>query len=161
VTNSEGSPGELIEERHGHRFAVVRSAIFYTPLAAISSALLAVSAFNLLTGNIGALVPAIFLGILAFATVFEAQANLRDLRASPVTTTGMVSRSWSKGRFLFIGRVHYLLVNGDVFEVNPVSAAEIAEGQTVEIEHWPHTHTVITMHRPAQTPASERPESAR
>ncbi len=154
MTNPTTS-NELIEERHGHRSVIVRSAIFYTPLAIVSGALFLVAAYNLLTGGLAALIPTIFLGILGFATIFEAQANLRDLRSEPTVTRGPVMRSWNKGRFLIIGRVHYLLVEQRVFEVNPISAAEVEEGRYVEITHWPHSNTLITLYRSREQPAGE------
>lgn len=157
MTNPPTS-GELIEERHDHRSAIVRSAIFYTPLAIVSGVLLLIAAYNLLTGGLAALIPTIFLAILAFATIFEAQANLRDLRSEPTITRGPVMRAWNKGRFLIIGRVHYLLVERRVFEVNPVSAAEVEEGRYVEIAHWPHTNTLITLHRGPARPAGDNRE---
>lgn len=161
MTNPTTTPGELIEERHDHRTAIVRSAILFTPLAIVSAVLFLIAAYSLLTGGLAALVPAIFLGILAFATIFEAQANLRDLGGEPTVTRGPVTRAWSKGRFLVIGRVHYLLVERRVFEVNPISAAEITEDHHVEISHWPHTNTLITLHRSKDQPASDHREGGR
>ena len=151
MTNPTAS-GELIEERYDHRTAIVRSAILFTPLAIGSAVLLVVAAHSLLTRGLGALIPTIFLSILSLATIFEAQANLRDLRSEPTITRGPVVRAWTKARFLVIGRVHYLLVERRVFEVNAISAAEVEEGRHVEIAHWPHTNTLITLHRSTERP---------
>ena len=160
MTNPAAS-GELIEERYDHRAAITRSAIFFTPLAVGSAALLTIAVYSLFTSGVGALIPSIFLGILAFATIFEAQANLRDLRSEPTVTRGPVMRAWSKGRFLIIGRVNYLLVERQVFEVNQISAAEIGEDQYVEITHWPHTNTLITLHRGTAPAASDDRKAGR
>ena len=144
--------GELIEERHDHRTAIVRSAILFTPLAIGSAVLLVIAGHSLITRGLGALIPTIFLSILSLATIFEAQANLRDLRSEPTITRGPVVRAWTKARFLVIGHVHYLLVERRVFEVNAISAAEVEEGRHVEIAHWPHTNTLITLHRSRERP---------
>ena len=151
MTNPTAS-GELIEERFDHHAAIVRSAIFFTPLAIGSAVLLVIATHSLLTRGLGALIPTIFLSILSLATIFEAQANLRDLRSEPTITRGPVVRAWTKARFLVIGRVHYLLVERRVFEVNAISAAEVEEGRQVEIAHWPHTNTLITLHRSRELP---------
>ena len=75
----------------------------------------------------------------------------------PVMTEGPVLRTWSKGRIAIFGRVHYLLLERRVFEVNAATALEIAAGDHVRVEHWPHTNTVISVHRiPRETGPTAR-----
>ncbi|MEI7926393.1 MAG: hypothetical protein WCI61_09430, partial [Chloroflexota bacterium] len=66
---------------------------------------------------------------------------------APATTRGQVARLWKKSRFLFAGRVDYMLVDRKLFEVNPISATELHEGDEVIVEHWPHTNVLISLQR--------------
>jgi hypothetical protein len=52
------------------------------------------------------------------------------------------------------GRVHYVLIGRKVFEIGPVAAAEVADGDQLRISHWPHTNGVISIHR---TSTGQRP----
>jgi hypothetical protein len=56
-----------------------------------------------------------------------------------------VQRSWSKARFLFFGRVHYLLMKRRLFEVDPLTGLQLAPDDEIEIHHWPHSNMVITV----------------
>src|SRR5262249_61432981 len=73
----------------------------------------------------------------------EGTAALRDLKAEPTTTQGMVRRTWSRGGLLWFFRSHYMFVDKTVFTVNPITELSVQAGDTVEVEHWPHTKTVI------------------
>lgn len=145
-----------LEYRHNHRFALIRRAVIYVPGAVALTSLLVWAALGLPS----TVVIVIFLSVGALAIDIEAYQSLRDLSASPVTSRGLVQRKWSKGRFLFFGRVHYLLVStrgvdmppdtkpkDRLFEVGPIAARELDLGDEVEILHWPHTNTVITLER--------------
>jgi hypothetical protein len=138
---------EMLEERGPNRPAIVRNAIVYTPLAAGIGALFLWSVFSLLTGNPGAIIMAFILGLIGFALVFESIAALRDLRSEPTKTEGEARRIWKKSKVLIFGRQDYVLVDGQVFEIGPVAATELSEGQRVSIRHWPHTMRVITLER--------------
>ncbi len=156
----------LLEERPGHRAGLVRKAIIHTPAAAGALLFTAIALLSLLQGNLGSLIGLVIVGGLAFALSFEAIAALRDLRSVPVTTSSRVARLWSKSRVIFFGRVHYLLVERRVFEIGPVAEAELREGDEVEIVHWPHTNSLVSLrlvgprHEPEQ-PREPRPRRRR
>lgn len=143
----------LIEERLHHRRVLVRTAALYVPCGIFATVLLVLSLVSLFTGNIGAIFAVVLLGLISFAVDYEGIAALRDLRGHPIDTEGPIQRSWSKGRFAFVGRVHYLLVERRVFEVNGATALELHEGDRVRIDHWPHTNTVIAVHKLPRTSA--------
>lgn len=130
-----------LEQRHNHRSIVVRRALLLTPGAIGLTALLVFGIMNLPNS----IIMTVIVGIAAIAIDIEAIAALRDLRATPITTHGKVQRSWSKARFLFFGRVHYLLVKRRLFEVHPLTGLELRPDDEIEIHHWPHSNVVITL----------------
>ena len=135
----------LLEENRRHRAAVVRKVIIHGPPAIVMGWLTVLALFTVLSGQIGALWGLTIGGAISFALWFESIAALRDLRASPVTTSGDIQRTWTKARMLFFGRVRYLLVEGRVFEVHPVAFSELEAEDTVEVVHWPHTNVLVTL----------------
>jgi hypothetical protein len=140
-------PETLLEERPQHRRVLVRTALLYLPAGAVATGLFALAFINLVTGHVGAILAVVIMGLIAFAVDFEAIGALRDLRTEPAITEGPILRKWSKGRFAFFGRVHYLMLGRRVFEVSAPSALELRDGDHVRIEHWPHTNTVIRLYR--------------
>jgi len=144
----------LIEERHDHRGRLMRTVLLYGPGGVLATALFLVAASSLLSGNVGAIFAVVIVGLIAFAVDYEAVSALRDLRAQPTVTEGPVLRKWSKGRIAFFGRVHYVLIGRSVFEVGPVAAAELRDGDRLRIAHWPRTNSVISIHR---IPTGDRP----
>ncbi len=130
----------LLEEHQGHRGTVVRKALIHTPPAV--AALAALTAVTLAIQPVAMII----FGVFAFSFALQSVAALRDLRASPVTTRGEVRRAWSRARFLFIGRIHYFQVERRVFEVGALTHRELRSGDTVDIVHWPHTNTIVTLH---------------
>ena len=145
--------GESLEVRERPQRTLQRMAWMYTPLALVALGLFSVSLWNLIAGNIGAIFPAVFLGVVAFALAYQAVTAIRDLRAEPMTTTGEVQRSWSKGApMLWFVKSHYLRVAGRIFVVGPVTQLEVHEGDVVQVEHWPHTNTVREVRRLQRAP---------
>ena len=137
----DASQLDYLEQREDHRTALIRRAILLTPTAIAITALLVYSL------SYGAWIPAFVIGLCTFAVDYEAFATLRDLRSEPMTTQGKIDRIWKKSRYLFIGRVDYMLVDRLLFEISAVSAAELRPGDEVVIEHWPHTTMVISLAR--------------
>lgn len=140
----------VLEERENTRRSVVIRAILLTPTAIVLLTLLGFSVTYL---------PASFLAVFVLSlggipAAIEAVAALRDLRATPATTQGTIRRMWKKSRFLFFGRVDYMLVGSRLFEVNPISASELHAGDEVIVEHWPHTNVLISLRRVPAGPAS-------
>lgn len=143
--------GELIEERRNHRRAVIRQALLYTPGAILVPIPLAIAIGSVLQGQYGALIAGTILLLIEIALLFQAVAALRDLRAQPRTTTGMIRRAWSKGIVLGFIRSHYLLVERSVFDVSVVTYSLVTEGDNIEVKHWPHTKTVIEIRKLKRT----------
>ena len=138
---------EMIEERPSDRGLIVRNVVIYAPTSLVVVVLFLLAASALFTGNTGAVLPAVILGIIAFAVLFELTAGLRDLRSEPVVVEGTAARIWKKSKLLIFGRQDYMLVGGKVFEVGVLTATELEEGQRVAVCHWPHTMRVITIER--------------
>lgn len=138
---------DVLERRSADRAPLWRNALIYTPAAVIAVGLFFWSLSALLSGNPGAILPAVLLGLIGFALVYESRAALRDLRSEPVVTEGEVDRIWKKSKLLIFGRQDYLLVKKQVFEVGPITATELSVGQSVSIQHWPYTARVITVGR--------------
>ena len=142
-----------VEQRAGHRTALWRRALLLTPIAILATGLL-LYAINNPPGSLPSIVMAVILGIGALAVDIEAVAVLRDIRATPIATRGPVGRVWSKPRYLIVGRVHYMLVGRALFEIGAPTADTLHSGAEVTVEHWPHSHLVISI---ARTPAEHAP----
>ena len=143
-----------LEERPHHRRSLIRRAVLLTPAGIVSTALLAVALMNLP----GSAFAVLILGLSSMALDVEAISALRDLRATPVTTEGRVTRLWAKARYLFLGRVHYMLVGRSLFEIGPLAAAELKVEDEVVVTHWPHSHVIINVARksgPASPPPAQ------
>jgi hypothetical protein len=136
----------LIDEDLGHRLALQRKLIIHTPVAVVSWGITIWLLLVVLSGNLGALIGLTIAAIVTAAFTFEASASIRDLRCEPITTRGNIDRAWKKGRFLFIGTVRYLIVRGRVFELTQEAFISLQEDEVVEIQHWPHTNVVISLH---------------
>lgn len=136
----------LIDEDPSHRGVVQRKALLHAPPAVISWAITIWLLQILFGGDKGALVGLSIIVIFTVALTFETIAALRDLRAEPITTQGIIGRTWTKGRFLFIGRIYYLAVEGRIFQLRRHAFASLQEGDTVKIEHWPRTNVIVTLH---------------
>jgi hypothetical protein len=148
----------LLEERQNHRRTVIRQAIMYTPGAIIVIVLLSISVWSIIQGSYGALLAAFILTLVTLALVTQSIAAIRDLFAAPTTTTGLIRRAWTKGFWLGLFRSHYVLVGRSVFDVGIVVYSQIQEGDRLEIEHWPHSKTVIRVHK---LPAEPDPAASR
>ena len=189
---------QLIEEAPNARRTIYRMAILYTPSALAAGVLALIALVNLLQGAAGAIVGVILLGAITAGLGFQSIVALRDLRARPVTTRGVLRRGWNKGTVLWLSRTYYLRLDAPhptrtgeqiqhVFVVSPVAADVIERSHEqrhatlaamrradleqeanrtgidvdpewskskltnaifesearVEIEHWPHTNTVV------------------
>lgn len=136
------------------RRVIVRNAILYIPLAIVFWAVALAALYNAVTSNLGALIGAIVFGLPAYALAYEAWSAVQDLRASPMVTRGEVARMWSKGTVLWMTRAYYLLVEvprGDkkpeqrFFVISSEAYLQLEDGRTVEVRHWPHTNTVVSV----------------
>lgn len=137
----------VIETRPDTRKTILLRAVILTPMAILILSLLAV----VITSLPGSFFGVAILALCGIPAAIEARAAIRDLRAAPIVTQGRIDRLWHKFRFMFFGRVNYMLVDRRLFEVGRAAAVELLEGDEVVIEHWPHTNTVISLARPPHT----------
>ncbi len=139
---------DVIEAHPKHRQALLRRIAVYMPSAVIATVLFAYA----LTALPQSLIMVIVVAIFTIPLDMEAVAAVRDLSAQPVVTEGRIDRKWSKARFAFFGRVHYLMINKKLFEVGPVADLELQLGDQVRVEHWPHSHILVSVARLASAP---------
>jgi hypothetical protein len=142
----------ILEERSGTRQMVLRKLLLHTPLALAFGGVTFVALYYAFTNSMGALVGAAIFGLPAGAFGYEALTAARDLRSKPITTRGRIARMWNKGTVLWMTRAYYLLVDlpgrdegQRFFVVSHAAYLQLDEGRTVEVEHWPHTHTVVSL----------------
>lgn len=143
---------QLIEEPPNARRTIYRMAMLYTPSAIASGAFGLFALVNLLQGAGGAIVGVILLGATTTGLGFQAIVALRDLRAQPVTTRGVLRRAWDKGTVLWLSRTYYLRVDAPhptrpdkqsqhVFVVSPVVS------DVIERSHEQRHATLTAMRR--------------
>jgi hypothetical protein len=142
------------------RAAVLRTAVFYTPLfiaSALAALLILAGVWDLGYFLLGILV------LLAFLFGYQSVQALRDLKAELRTTRGPVTRIWSK-MDLIVTRSHYIRVSGNIFripfqdyydlrdEAKRLKAAGLDEEYFIEVQvvHYPHTGTVESVERLGQ-----------
>lgn len=151
-------PPPILEQRDRPRFALTVRAAIYVPAAILLTGLLVVALLSLP----GSLIAVILLSLGALAVDVEAYQSVADLLSSgPITSRATVERKWKKSRMLFLGRVHYLLVSAQplregqmdvsvppknrLFEIRPLTAELLDNGDEIEVVHWPHTNSIISM----------------
>jgi hypothetical protein len=123
----------------------MRTALVFTPLFLLSLAGIGIIIFNLVReGLSGLIITLVLLSLAAFLTGHQSIQSLRDLRSSPTVSSGLVDRKWSRAD-LFILRSYYIYVGRSVFKVTPLIYSELEEGDTVSVNHYPHTNTVIAV----------------
>ena len=117
----------------------------FTPLFLLSLAGVGAVIFNLVReGPSGLIITLLLLSLAGFLTGHQSIQSLRDLRSSPTVSSGLVDRKWSRAD-LFVLRSYYVYVDRSVFKVTPLIYAELEEGDTVSVNHYPHTNTVISV----------------
>lgn len=135
-----------MEEAHrAARSALLRTAFVFTPLFLLSLAGMGLVIFNLVReGASGLIVTLMLLCLAASLTGYQSIQSLRDLRTSPLVSSGLIARKWSRAD-LFIMRSHYIYVERSVFKVTPLIYAELEEGDAVSVTHYPYTNTVVSV----------------
>jgi hypothetical protein len=117
----------------------------FTPLFLLSLAGMGIVIFNLVReGPSGLIITLVLLSLAAFLTGHQSIQSLRDLRSSPTVSSGPVDRKWSRAD-LFVLHSYYIYVSRSVFKVTPLIYTELEEGDTVSVNHYPHTNTVISV----------------
>jgi hypothetical protein len=135
----------LEEAYRAARSSLIRVALVFTPLFLLSLAGMGIVIFNLVReGPSGLIITLLLLSLAAFLTGHQSIQSLRDLRSSPTVSSGLVDRKWSRAD-LFVLRSYYIYVDRSVFKVTPLIYTELEEGDTVSVNHCPHTNTVISV----------------
>lgn len=159
----------FLEHRDNARFAIWRQAAIYVPSGVLLTSLLALGILNLPN----AIIAVVVLTLFALPVDIEGIQAVRDLvRREPVTSRGVVDRQWAKSRFLFLGRVRYVLAelrrveDGQVdpgrkpsrslFEVAELTNMQLTPGDRIEVVHWPHTNAIVSLERLPEDPDSTR-----
>jgi hypothetical protein len=140
---------DVIEANPKHRQALLRRAALLVPGALLATGLLIYA----ITALPQSLIMVILVGIFTIPLDMESLSVIRDLPKQPIVSEGRIDRLWSKARFTFVGRVHYMIVDRRLFEVGPVAGAELRLGDLVRVEHWPHSHTLVSVTRLASAPS--------
>ena len=147
-----------LEYRPNHRVSLLIRAAIFVPSGLLITVLLLIAVRDLP----GTILIVIFLGLGALALDTEGYQTTRDLFSQPMTSRGRVRRQWKKGRFLFFGRVNYLLAEARdeadpdskaktrLFEVGEIAARELQPGDEILVTHWPHTNAIIALERTAR-----------
>lgn len=155
-----------MSEKLPGRNALLRSALFYTPLFIVTLA----GVIAIVTGIFqGGWLLLIISAIAALLFGYQSIQALRDLQANRlITTQGSVSRIWSK-MDLFISRSYYINVNRNIFRI-PIQAywdlrEEAKRMRTdgtdqdyrieVKVEHYPHTGNVVGVERVGVIPIEQ------
>lgn len=154
-----------LEYRDNSRLAVIRQGLIYIPSGLVLGGLFIISLVNLPNS----IIAFVILGIFTVPVLILASHAVLDLlRREPVTSRGIVDRQWSKGRFMFIGRVRYVLAEvrpvedgrvdldrkakGQLFEVEELADSQLNPGDEIEVVHWPHTNAIVSLERLSQSP---------
>jgi len=139
------APPGLEEAYRAARSSLRRTVLVFTPLFLLSLAGIGIIIFSLVReGPGGLIITLVLLSLAAFLTGHQSIQSLRDLRSSPRLSGGAVERRWSRAD-LFILRSYYIYVGRSVFKVSPLIYHELEEGDTVSVNHYPHTNTVIAV----------------
>ena len=133
------------EAHRAARSSLVRTALVFTPMFLLSLGGIGLVILNLVReGASGLIFTLVLLALAASLTGYQSFQSLRDLRISPHVSRGVITRKWSRAD-LFIMRSHYIYVDRSVFKVTPLIYAELEEGDSVSVTHYPHTSTVISV----------------
>ena len=125
------------------RASVLRSALLFSPFLLVTLGAMAFIVRDVAVegSSGGRIVGLVLVGSVAALLGYQVVQSVRDLFASPVETTGLVERLWSRNDF-FLFRNTYVFVERNVFRLEPEQALEVELGDTVRVVHYPHTSTV-------------------
>ena len=139
------------------RRTVVRSALVWVPLFVLFVALAVYLLVRTLTVSDGAWVGFVIAGLMALLTSSQVFPALRDLRAEPIETEGMITHKGSKADTLIFRR-HYATVGKRVFPVRK-DVWELMPGvsERIYLRHLPHTNTLIAWEARAISPIAADP----
>ncbi len=107
----------------------------------------------------GFVVTMVVTGGIAALTGYQTIQSLRDaLEREPRAVEGEVDRVWSRFDFiplpsrmtlshLFTFRSHYILVQRQIFRIEPEDFVHIERGEPVRVTYFPHANTVARVER--------------
>lgn len=146
-STSPGSVGVERRESQAKR-AAARTAAIFAPffLAALAGTIALVVSMAREPGG-GPVVGLVVLAIITLLTGHQTIQPLRDaLEREPRLLEGKVSRAWSRAD-LFLFRSYYVLVERQVFRIEPEDFFQIDEGDRLRVLYYPHANTVEQVER--------------
>ena len=129
--------------RSSARGSVLRNALLLSPFLVVAGSALGFVLSDGITGGFDTshIVGSIVVGFVTLLLADQVLQSVRDLFATTVQTTGIVKRRWNRNEF-FLFRNSYIYVEKHVFRLTPAEYFDVDLGDTVCVEHYPHTATV-------------------
>lgn len=154
----------LIQRAHQERRArnsIVRSAVIWLPLFAVTGGALVYFFIDKVTGGTqGTWFLLVVLSILTFLFGYQGIHALLDLLHGEATTEGLVVRRWARTDSLVM-RSHYIrLDNKEIFRIDNLYHGEAKAGDYVRIRYYPRSAVVIELER-LQTADEDDPAKER
>jgi hypothetical protein len=131
------------------RNGILRSAILWTPPFLASAGALLFFLFDVITGPNHGGTWFLVIVLLVFAVLFGSQCVQAwlDLRASPVTKTGMVTRRWSRNDSIVM-RSHYIrLDTKQILRGDPDFLMDVKEGDSVQVSFYRHSAVIAALEK--------------
>lgn len=152
---------QQLRER-GVRNGIVRTAVIWTPFFLLSLGTFLYFLVDLLTGgNKGTWFLIVVLGLFTTLFGFQSIQALLDLRSKPREVDDVVTRRWTRTDSLVMKSHYVRLGAGQILRGDPVTLAEIREGDRVVARFYPHSAVLVACERiieplpETSTPSSE------
>lgn len=140
----------MAEQERSARGKVIRSAVIWVPLFAISFGCWLFFGFDrlFLDGEFGSTwFLMVVLTIFAVLFAFPAVQSIQDLREGPREREVNVVRGWSR-RDAFVVKNHFLKIEGgQILEGNAFSVEGVDDGDRVRVRYYPHSAVLIWARR--------------
>lgn len=129
------------------RSSLVRTAIIWTPLFAVTAAALIYFLLGQIFGfGSGTWFLVIVLSGLSFLFGYQSIGALRDLTGGTTTLRGFVQKRWSRSDSLVM-RTHYIRIEGKIFRINKLLHGDVKQGDDVTIRYYPASMLVVSLER--------------
>lgn len=147
MTYLSNDPTKKAQEEQMARSALVRTAVIWTPLFALSGgALLYFLAGQLFDFGNGTWFLVVVLSILSFLFGYQAIGALRDLAGGTAEMRGIVTKRWSRSDSIVM-RTHYIRIEGKIFRINKLLHGDVKQGDEVSIRFYPASMLVVSLER--------------
>ncbi len=147
--SSEFGFGETVKTKRGF---VVRMALVYGIVTAVSAGFAVFAVINILDGDTGYMIMLVVLGGPGLLTGVLLRQYVLDISALPVTIEGEVQRKWHKSNLLFFFMpTFYINVERKIFTIPPLAYASLLETDLVRIRCLPRSLTVEEIERYDET----------